>query len=406
LPFCASSAVVTLALTPLTLLLFGQVSLVGLLANLLAIPWVTLVVTPLACWACCGRRCGSLAAPGGGAAGGAAAMAGGLALGQRVDGGGAAVGGRGGGGWAACCWPCAALAAARCWACRWCCPAAVAARAAGARAVRTAGGRHRPGQCRAGAHRHPHTCCTTPARATRPKATPATACWCRCCAPGRAAGHAGAEPPRQRPHRRRGAVLASSRQAHAAVHRRRRTRTRAGRAPGSAARPASAGAGTAWISRCCTRAPDDYATARQSPTPLSCVLRVRSAGGHGACWPATSSGAGAARCWPAGARLRADLLLVPHHGSKTSSSAPFLDAVQPRLALVQAGYRNRFGHPAARGDGALPGARHPRGGVARCGAAPGFATQPGRCSASVTGAPILAAPLHQGPRWPGHHPRA
>ena len=41
-----------------------------------------------------------------------------------------------------------------------------------------------------------------------------------------------------------------------------------------------------------------------------------------------------------------DVLLVPHHGSKTSSSGPFLDALKPRLALVQAGYRNRFGHPA------------------------------------------------------------
>ena len=45
--------------------------------------------------------------------------------------------------------------------------------------------------------------------------------------------------------------------------------------------------------------------------------------------------------------LHADVLLVPHHGSKTSSSAAFLEAVQPRLALVQAGYRNRFGHPAS-----------------------------------------------------------
>lgn len=44
--------------------------------------------------------------------------------------------------------------------------------------------------------------------------------------------------------------------------------------------------------------------------------------------------------------LHSDFLLVPHHGSKTSSSAPFLDAVAPRLAVVQAGYRNRFGHPA------------------------------------------------------------
>ncbi len=45
------------------------------------------------------------------------------------------------------------------------------------------------------------------------------------------------------------------------------------------------------------------------------------------------------------AKLKADFLLVPHHGSKTSSSAVFLDAVKPRFALAQAGYRNRFGHP-------------------------------------------------------------
>jgi len=41
-------AVVTVALAPLALLLFGQFSLVGLVANLIAIPWVTLVITPLA----------------------------------------------------------------------------------------------------------------------------------------------------------------------------------------------------------------------------------------------------------------------------------------------------------------------------------------------------------------------
>ncbi len=45
-------------------------------------------------------------------------------------------------------------------------------------------------------------------------------------------------------------------------------------------------------------------------------------------------------------KLKADVLLVPHHGSKTSSSAVFLEAVQPRLALLQTGFRNRFGHPA------------------------------------------------------------
>jgi competence protein ComEC len=40
--------VITVALSPLTLLLFGQVSVVGLLVNVIAIPWVTLVITPLA----------------------------------------------------------------------------------------------------------------------------------------------------------------------------------------------------------------------------------------------------------------------------------------------------------------------------------------------------------------------
>ena len=49
----------------------------------------------------------------------------------------------------------------------------------------------------------------------------------------------------------------------------------------------------------------------------------------------------------ASAPLAADLLLVPHHGSKTSSSDAFIAAVRPSAALVQTGWRNRFGHPAA-----------------------------------------------------------
>jgi len=41
-----------------------------------------------------------------------------------------------------------------------------------------------------------------------------------------------------------------------------------------------------------------------------------------------------------------DVLLVPHHGSKTSSTAAFLNALRPRWGVLQAGYRNRYGHPA------------------------------------------------------------
>ncbi len=46
-------------------------------------------------------------------------------------------------------------------------------------------------------------------------------------------------------------------------------------------------------------------------------------------------------------RLRADVLKVGHHGSRTSSTPAFLEAVAPRDAVISAGCRNRFGHPHA-----------------------------------------------------------
>ena len=45
--------------------------------------------------------------------------------------------------------------------------------------------------------------------------------------------------------------------------------------------------------------------------------------------------------------LDSDVLSVPHHGSKTSSSLAFIQAVSPSIGLITAGYRNRFGHPKA-----------------------------------------------------------
>jgi len=44
-------------------------------------------------------------------------------------------------------------------------------------------------------------------------------------------------------------------------------------------------------------------------------------------------------------RLRADVLKVAHHGSRTSSSAEVLAAIAPSLALISAGVANTFGHP-------------------------------------------------------------
>ncbi|RYZ05929.1 MAG: DNA internalization-related competence protein ComEC/Rec2 [Comamonadaceae bacterium] len=89
----------------------------------------------------------------------------------------------------------------------------------------------------------------------------------------------------------------------------------------------------------------DYA-GTPKPNAVSCVLRVAN-GRSAALLAGDVEKAQEATLAAQSADLRADLLLVPHHGSKTSSSPVFLAAVRPAVALVQAGYRNRFGHPAA-----------------------------------------------------------
>jgi competence protein ComEC len=88
----------------------------------------------------------------------------------------------------------------------------------------------------------------------------------------------------------------------------------------------------------------DYAAGAKS-NAMSCVLRI-SNGRQAALLVGDIEAAQEARLVNAATDLKADILLVPHHGSKTSSTAGFLQAVQPRIAIVQAGYRNRFGHPA------------------------------------------------------------
>jgi competence protein ComEC len=37
--------------------------------------------------------------------------------------------------------------------------------------------------------------------------------------------------------------------------------------------------------------------------------------------------------------------MAPHHGSGTSSTLAFLEAVRPQLAVFQVGHRNRYHHP-------------------------------------------------------------
>jgi competence protein ComEC len=58
----------------------------------------------------------------------------------------------------------------------------------------------------------------------------------------------------------------------------------------------------------------------------------------------------------AGAPVAATVLKVPHHGAATSSTAPFLSAVRPSIAIVSVGARNPYGHPDARTLERLAGA--------------------------------------------------
>ena len=83
------------------------------------------------------------------------------------------------------------------------------------------------------------------------------------------------------------------------------------------------------------------------PNSISCVLRVANGRRTALLVGDIEQPQEARLVAEAAPSLAADVLLVPHHGSKTSSSPAFLDAVHPAVAFVQAGYRNRFGHPAA-----------------------------------------------------------
>jgi competence protein ComEC len=95
-----------------------------------------------------------------------------------------------------------------------------------------------------------------------------------------------------------------------------------------------------WLS------PRADAVAGQSDNALSCVLRVTSASGRVALLTGDIGLREEARLLGEYPGLRADLLLAGHHGSASSSGAAWLDGLRPALVLIQAGHLNRFGHPA------------------------------------------------------------
>lgn len=91
---------------------------------------------------------------------------------------------------------------------------------------------------------------------------------------------------------------------------------------------------------------------RLAPNAMSCVLRVSTSGAEPRSVLLTGDIEAAqerallARAPTPGVTLRSTVLIAPHHGSQTSSTQEFLEAVQPEQTLVQVGRRNRYGHPA------------------------------------------------------------
>ena len=88
-----------------------------------------------------------------------------------------------------------------------------------------------------------------------------------------------------------------------------------------------------------------YDSDRWKPNARSCTLKV-SAGGVSMLLAGDIEASQEAMLVDAmPERLAATVLLAPHHGSGTSSTPPFLDAVAPKIAVFQLGYRNRYHHP-------------------------------------------------------------
>lgn len=348
-----TQAVATLALTPLGLLLFGQISLVGMMANLLAIPWVTLVVTPLAlagmCWAPLWHLATASVLPlNAGLAGlaqapaaqlflpaaplwaGLAAIAGGVWLVLRLP------------------WSLRLLGLPLLLPALWWQPArpahggftllapdvgqgnAVLVRTRSHSLLYDTGPRHGPGS-------------DAGQRVLLPLLRAAGVRLDMLMLSHGDSDHTGGAAAVQRAQPQAALRGAVSPEWPLAVQR--------------SAAPCVAGQRWAWdgvafevlhpLPATAAVAQGRRRKAKDAPNTRSCVLRIQAANGATALLAGDIERAQEAALLAAGADLRADWLLVPHHGSKTSSSAEWIAAVAPRHALVQAGYRNRYGHPAA-----------------------------------------------------------
>ena len=89
----------------------------------------------------------------------------------------------------------------------------------------------------------------------------------------------------------------------------------------------------------------EYDDPRAKTNDRSCVVRIDSVHGSALLTGDLEAKSEALLLRSDPSALRADVLVVPHHGSRTSSTPAFIHAVAPKVAVFACGYRNRFGHP-------------------------------------------------------------
>lgn len=82
-----------------------------------------------------------------------------------------------------------------------------------------------------------------------------------------------------------------------------------------------------------------------SENSRSCVLRISSAAGSALLTGDIEADVERHLLRQEAGSLNADLLVIPHHGSRSSSTTAFIAAVNPAIAVNSAGYRNPYGHP-------------------------------------------------------------
>lgn len=107
-------------------------------------------------------------------------------------------------------------------------------------------------------------------------------------------------------------------------------------------------AGTAWEwdgVRFEVLAPATGLTASRRSNDLSCVLRIRADGGSLLLVGDIEARAEALLVAGHGSDLASSAIVVAHHGSRSSSTPAFVDAVMPQAAVFAVGHRNPFGHP-------------------------------------------------------------